>query len=165
VPAELPVELRQSDAFRVEVDALPGGFVCSGTLKAPADPRAALDVGRGARSVRKLLTKEQRSFFRAHAPDGIALDDLTPLGPIFVLKVRFAPEELPRPMVAEVWFYPDDTHVLELSTRCGKTEAFQSAAETRTFLASRGVDISGEQQTKTRKALQYFAAAAGKAAS
>src|SRR3954451_17479993 len=32
VPAELPVGLRQSDAFRVEVDALPGGFVCSGAL-------------------------------------------------------------------------------------------------------------------------------------
>src|SRR3954447_5172421 len=33
VPAELPVGLRRSDAFRVEVDALPGGFVCSGALK------------------------------------------------------------------------------------------------------------------------------------
>src|SRR6187397_1960422 len=29
VPAELPDELRRSASFRVEVDALPGGFVCS----------------------------------------------------------------------------------------------------------------------------------------
>src|SRR3954468_9873107 len=35
VPAELPKDLRKSAGFRVEVDALPGGFVCSGTLKAP----------------------------------------------------------------------------------------------------------------------------------
>ena len=29
VPDELPAELRDSPSFRVEVDALPGGFVCS----------------------------------------------------------------------------------------------------------------------------------------
>jgi hypothetical protein len=33
VPAELPEDLRASPTFGVEVDALPGGFVCSGTLK------------------------------------------------------------------------------------------------------------------------------------
>ncbi len=32
-PADMPVELRRSAAFRIEVDALPGGFVCSGTMK------------------------------------------------------------------------------------------------------------------------------------
>jgi hypothetical protein len=31
------------------------------------------------------------------------------------------------------------------------------AAELRAFLSTRGVDLSGEQETKTRKALQYFA--------
>src|SRR4029079_15368098 len=29
VPDQMPDELRRSPAFRVEVDALPGGFVCS----------------------------------------------------------------------------------------------------------------------------------------
>src|SRR4051812_6718644 len=29
VPSELPADLRASSSFRVEVDALPGGFVCS----------------------------------------------------------------------------------------------------------------------------------------
>jgi hypothetical protein len=47
--------------------------------------------------------------------------------------------------------------VLELSTRCGTGDAFQVAAEIRAFLASRSVEISGEQETKTRKALTYFA--------
>src|SRR5262245_4065953 len=37
VPSELPEELRALKDFRVEVDALPGGFVCSGTLKRPLD--------------------------------------------------------------------------------------------------------------------------------
>jgi hypothetical protein len=34
------------------------------------------------------------------------------------------------------------------------------AAELRAFLLERGVDVSGEQETKTRKALRYFTRAA-----
>src|SRR5579864_1142821 len=33
VPSELPADVRRSGGFRVEVDAMPGGFVCSGTMK------------------------------------------------------------------------------------------------------------------------------------
>ena len=49
--------------------------------------------------------------------------------------------------------------MLEISTRCGTGDAFQAAAEVRAFLAGHGVEVSGEQETKTRKALEYFAAA------
>jgi len=157
VPAELPAELRASASFRVEVDALPGGFVCSGTLKGTPPAADVLRSARGELPVRKLFSKEQRQFFAAHAPDGIGLDDLVVLGPIFVLKLRFTPEELGRRVVAEMWLYPDGSRILELSTRCMTGEAFQVAAETRAFLGGRGVDLTGEQQTKTRTALQYFA--------
>jgi len=34
---------------------------------------------------------------------------------------------------------------------------FQAAAEARAYLTGVGVDLSGEQETKTRKALEYFA--------
>src|SRR5215472_5783623 len=33
VPSELPGEIRRSPSFGVEVDAMPGGFVCSGSMK------------------------------------------------------------------------------------------------------------------------------------
>jgi len=33
VPGELPDEIRAAETFGVEVDALPGGFVCSGSYK------------------------------------------------------------------------------------------------------------------------------------
>src|SRR6188508_3738451 len=33
VPSELPAGVLNSDAFGTEVDAMPGGFVCSGTMK------------------------------------------------------------------------------------------------------------------------------------
>jgi hypothetical protein len=159
VPHELPPDIRRSASFGVEVDAMPGGFVCSGSMKgvlAPGDVRSTLA---GDRPLRKLFSKEQRAFYAAYAPAGIALDDLDVLGPIFVLKLPFVPEGWDRRLVAEVWFYPDGSRVLELSTKCRPTEAFQVAAEARALLVGRGVDLSGDQQTKTKKALEAFATA------
>ena len=156
-PADMPAKLRRSAAFRVEVDALPGGFVCSGTMKGMLGSTDVRRAVAGDLPVRKLFSKEQRAFYAAHAPEGVALDDLEILGPIFVLKLRMEPKELKRRLVAELWVYPDGSRVLELSTRCGTTEAFQVAAELRAFLGAQGVEVSGEQETKTRKALEYFA--------
>jgi hypothetical protein len=48
--------------------------------------------------------------------------------------------------------------VLELSTKCAPAEAFDVAAETRAFLGQHGVDLGSEQETKTKKALEFFAA-------
>ena len=74
-----------------------------------------------------------------------------------MLKLKFEPEGFERRLVAELWMYPDNSRVLELSTKCAPGEAFQVAAEARAFLSGRGVDLSGEQETKTAKALEYFA--------
>jgi hypothetical protein len=156
VPAELPGKLRRSDGFGVEVDAMPGGFVCSGSLKRALAPGAVKEVVAAGRPLRKLFSKEQRAFYAMHAPDGVALDDLAVLGPIFVLKLRFSPAELGRKLVAELWLYPDDSRILELSTKCAPAEAFQTVAESRAYLATHGVDLSGEQQTKTKRALEFF---------
>jgi hypothetical protein len=49
-----------------------------------------------------------------------------------------------------------EERILELATKCAPAEGFQVAAETGAFLAAQGVDLSGEQQTKTKTALQYF---------
>jgi hypothetical protein len=156
-PSELPADLRLSKGFRVEVDALPGSFVCSATLKGTPGSADVLRAAKGELPLRKLFSKEQRALFSAHAPEGVGLDDLVVLGPIFVLKLRFEPPELGRRLVAEMWIYPDGSRILELSTRCETNEAFQVAAEMGAYLAARGVDLSGEQETKTRKALEYFA--------
>jgi hypothetical protein len=156
-PSALPGRLRRSPDFGVEVDAMPGGFVCSGSLKGTpsADVRAVVT---NARPLRKLFSKEQRAFYAAHAPDGLALDDLTVLGPLFVLKLKWVPKDFHHGLVGEMWLYPDGSRLLELSTKCAPSQAFQVAAEARAFLAERGVDLEGEQETKTRKALEFFAA-------
>ncbi len=157
VPDSLPSSLRKSPNFGVEVDAMPGGFVCSGSLKAHWGPAPVKAVLRGEMPIRKLFTKEQRAFYAEHAPAGIGLDDLVPLGPINVLKVRFVPEGLNRRHVAELWFYPNGSRILELSTKSLPAAAFQAAAETRAYLVERGVTLTGAQQTKTKTALEHFA--------
>jgi hypothetical protein len=164
VPDELPSDLRKSRNLVVEVDAMPGGYVCSASLKGALGVADVKDVAAGRRAIRKLYSKEQRGFFSAHAPDGVKLDDLSVLGPITVLKLKFSPEGYGRQLVAELWFYPDGSRILELSTKCAPAQAFQVAAESRAFLAKQGVDLLGEQQTKTKTALQFFSRSLGAAA-
>ena len=155
-PEGLPAELRLSPNVVVEVDAMPGGYVCSASLKAKADAPSVRSAALGTRSIKKLFSKEQRKFFAAHAPAGLSLDDLSILGPIFVLKLNFQPKEFGRRMVAELWFYPDGSRILELSTKCTAADAFQVAAEARSFLAGKGVNLNGRQETKTKAALTFF---------
>jgi hypothetical protein len=157
VPAELPRKIRKSSSFGVEVDAMPGGYVCSGSMKAEADPVRTKETFLGLRPVAKLFSKEQRAFYEEHAPEGIELNSLSRLGPINVLKLKFIPDEFKRKLVAELWFYPEGSRILELSTKCAPSEAFDVAAETKAFLTSRGIDLAGEQQTKTKTALDFFA--------
>ena len=156
-PADVPAKVRKDPGFGIEVDAMPGGFVCSGSMKARLDDYRVKETFAGSRPLSKLLTKEQQRFFADHAPEGVALDDLARLGPINVLKLKFTPGEFGRRLVAELWFYPDATRLLELSTKCPPADAFQVAAELKAFLAGRGIDLSGTQATKTRMALDYFA--------
>jgi hypothetical protein len=157
-PDQVSTDVRRLDGFGIEVDAIPGGFVCSGRLKCEADADAIRQVALGERALRKVYTKEQRALYEANAPDGIELDHLAVLGPIFVLKLKWQPRTFARKMVAEMWLYPDGARIFELSTKCLPGEAFDVAAEARVYLGGHGIDLSGEQQTKTRTALEFFAA-------
>ena len=156
VPKEMPAKLRALPGFGVEVDAMPGGFVCSARLKESLRPGKVREAVRGEKSIRSLFTKQQRAFLAQHAPDGVGIEDLSVLGPIMVLKLKFAPRDYGRRLVTELWNYPDGSRILELSTKCAPNEAFEVAAKTRVFLEQRGIDLAGEQQTKTKTALEFF---------
>jgi hypothetical protein len=156
VPSELPRELRDRRDFVVEVDSMPGSYVCSGSFK--GETTGVKDVAAARTPVRKLFSKKQRSFYADHAPAGIELDDLAVLGPVNALKLKVAPAGLGRRLAVELWFYPDGSRILELSTKCAPGDWFEAATESRDFLKGLGVEPTGEQATKTRSALEYFAA-------
>lgn len=159
VPSELREELRRSAGFNVEVDAMPGGFVCSASFKGTADNAVIKEAAAGMRPIGKLFSKGQRAFYAEHAPEGLDIDSLSVLGPIAILKLKMKPEGFGRRLVGELWMYPDGSEIVELSTKTIPTEAFQVAAEMKAFLLSRGVELTGEQQTKTKAALEFFSGA------
>lgn len=157
VPDQLPEDVRHSASMNVEVDAMPGGYVCSASMKGKARNDEVRQVVRGERPLRKLFSKEQRAFYAAHAPDGPGLDELRVLGPVFVLKEVVVPKALGRKLVAELWLLPDGTRIAELSTKCAPGEAFQVGIETRAYLEGLGLDLDAEPQTKTKATLEFFA--------
>jgi hypothetical protein len=156
VPTELPHHLRSRPECKVEVDVVPGAFVCSASLKGEIGPRAVQKALAGSRTVGSLFSKEQRAFFAAHAPEGISMDDLSVLGPIFVLKVKTYPETFSRRLVAELWLYPGGQALLELSTTCKPGEGWAALEDARALLSSIGLEPGGQQQTKTKAALRFF---------
>ncbi len=81
VPNDMPAELRALDTFGIEVDAMPTGFVCSASYKGVSDPDKTKLASFGHGPIHKVFNKDQRVFYKAHAPEGLELDDLTVLGP------------------------------------------------------------------------------------
>jgi hypothetical protein len=162
VPKDLSPKLMALSNFGVEVDAMPGGFVCSASYKAELSKNHVRAAMLGERKISKLFSPGQREFYEAHAPKGLGLDDLSVLGPLNVFKLKFVPEDFGRRLVVELWLYPDGARVLELSTKAQPNEAFQVAAEAQVYLTDRGIDLSGEQSTKTAMALNFFVAELGK---
>jgi hypothetical protein len=71
--------------------------------------------------------------------------------------MTFRPKGLGRKMAAELWLYPDGSRLLELSAKCAPSEAFEFAAELRTYITKQGITISSVQQTKTKMALEFYA--------
>ncbi len=163
-PATVEEELRRSASFKMEIDGVPGGFVCSGSLKGRCKGREVLDVVGGTMPIEKLFSKEQRAYFRKHAPKGTALRSLHAYGPIFLLKATLWPKKLDRRLVVEMWLFPDGSRNLEISTKCEPPEVFQVTAEIKAFLVDLGIEITGNQQTKTRAAMEFFKAEAKMAA-
>jgi len=157
-PSTIDPELRRSAAFKIEVDAMPGGFVCSASFKGACTGQEVLDVSSGEMPLRRLFSKEQRAFYDAHAPAGLSMDQLVLLGPTFLLKAKHHPKakDFDRPIVLEVWIYPDGSMVMEVSTKSLPKEAFQVAADFKAYLARHGIVLGADQSAKTKTALEFF---------
>ena len=155
-PATLDRELRRSPGFKIEVDTMPGGFVCSASLKGVCSAQDVLDVHKGKVPVESLFSKEQRAFYAANAPAGLALNDLSILGPTFQLRVKHQPKDFDRRVTIEFWLYPDGSRIYELSTKALPKEAFQVAMLFKAYVAKCGIPLEKSVGTKTSSALSFF---------
>jgi hypothetical protein len=156
-PDALSPAVRASKNLKVEMDVTRGSYVVSASLKGSRRVGAVREAVSGDRPLERLFTKEQRSFFAAHAPAGVGWDELVPLGPVLVVLLKFVPQGFPRRSTIEQWHYPGEVPLVELSTKTTPQNVLQVFAEGVRFVRDHGLSASGAQEPKTRKALEFFA--------
>jgi hypothetical protein len=82
VPSDLSPELRGQREFGVEVDALPGGYVCSASFKHKHDSSDVVKPAvAGHRRLSKMFSKPQRAFFAERAPEASSWTSSRSSGP------------------------------------------------------------------------------------
>lgn len=155
-PSAIDAELRRDEAFKIEVDAMPGGYVCSASAKGRCPSKSIIDAADGKVPLDSIFSRQQLEFYAVHAPEGVSMDDLVPLGPTFLLRMKHQPKGFDRRIVVELWLYPNGSRILELSTKGLPEEAFQVASEFRAFITSCGIPLGKQPATKTNSALTYF---------
>ena len=156
-PTKLAPAVRESPNLKVEMDIVRGSYVVSASLKGERSTGSVKEALSGKRPLDKLFTKEQRQFFKAHAPAGVSWSDLVPLGPAYVVVLKHRPADLGRKLTIEQWHYPGEVPLVELSTKATPSDVLQVFVEVTTFLKEHGLSAQGEQEPKTRKALEFFA--------
>ena len=164
VPAELDRKLLRNADFKVEIDVMHGGYVCSASATGRCTADEVYEASEGAIPLKTIFSDQQRAFYKEHAPHGIKLKDLVPIGPAFLLRLKSTPKGFDRPMTVELWLYPDGSRILELSTKGEPFEAFQLGAQFRAFLGEANLMRQTDAKTKTAQTLQVFTLHGEKAA-
>ena len=144
VPDELPERACAArPSSTVEVDAMPGGYVCSASLKASsAATRRRGAVGGERAAAQAVLEGAARVLRRACARGRRARRPRRARADLRAqAEVRRRRTSTAR-LVAELWIYPDSLMILELSTKCKPPDIVRVALETRALLAERGIDVS-----------------------
>jgi len=154
-PVALDADLRRDEAFKIEVDVNPGGYVCSASAKGRCTAQEVLDVSNGNTPLSSIFSRKQRDFFRAHAPAGLTMKQLVSLGPTFLLRLKQQPRDFDRPVVVELWLYPDGSRIFEISTKGSPEEAVQLGASFRVFVAKCGIPLPKKAVMKTASALEF----------
>ena len=157
-PKQIAATTRTSPAFGVEIDALPGGFVCSGRMKAKVDNAAVRDAIAGRLPLRKLFTKEQRDLYAAHAPDGCRARRPRPR---WARSTSSSSSSRRSASLGRSWRSCGSTRTARGCSSCRSSASPRRRSTRRpspdASSAAHGIDLVAEQQTKTRTALDYFA--------
>jgi hypothetical protein len=155
-PGGIPAGLRQSKRFVVEVDGMPGSFVCSGALKAHLGAHDVERTMAQRRPLHALFSKPQLRLLAFHLPRQVRIDDLAIFGPVDARRRKLVFGGFNCTLLVEQWTFPDSSRILELSTRCSPGATLRVAAQMAAVLHAYGVDLTGPQRTKTRATLDFF---------
>jgi uncharacterized protein YjbK len=161
VPADIGERWKRLAEFSIEMDAMGEKLVCSAKLDSEQEGGEIDSVMEGKTDQRKLFTSDQEELIREFGPGGVDWDQIHPLGPVDTRKYELEMDELDHEVTVEIWVLPDGSDLVELSIKVAPDEAEDAGRDLREFLTSQGFDVGGDQQTKTRAALNFFSGQAG----
>jgi hypothetical protein len=161
LPGDLPPALRESRDLKLEMDVTRDGYVISASLKGRPRSGAVREVMLGQRPPERVFTKLQRAFLADRLADPIAWDELVVLGSIVVVVLKWVPDGLQQRLTVEQWHFPGQVPLVELSTKARPDDVIGIYGEVSDFLGRHGLRAAGEQEPKTRRALEFLSRGVG----
>jgi hypothetical protein len=144
--------------FKLEADCVGARVVCSASLTV-IQQRDEIDrVAKGERPIEKLFSKEQERFLADFYAAPVDFAKLRVMGPIRVLRWKSKHESFAHELTTEEWRLPDGDDLVEVSIKAPPKQAVEAQKAFDKHLRELGLDPEGAQETKTRTALEYFAA-------
>ncbi len=160
-PAAVSTDWIQTEGFVIEMDRVGDKEVISAKL-GQVQARGEIDeVVAGERPLHKLFSPDQERLIDEFGPSEVGWDDLTVMGPIDVSKWEVEWGELGHEVTVERWLLPDRSDLVELSIKVTPGEASHAAQQFLDLLVQFGLEVEGDQQTKTRGALTFFTTGVG----
>ena len=160
-PKRIPIDWMKTEGFAVEMDRVGDKHIISAKLGAEQAEGEIDDAVAGRRPLRKLFSADQERLIAEFGPQEIGWEALTTMGPIAVHKWKIDAKKLGHEIVVERWKLPDKSDLVELSIKVAPGEATEAEEAFMALLAAMGLEISGDQQTKTRGALTFFSTGQG----
>jgi len=160
-PARIPIDWMETEGFEVEMDRVGDTQIISAKLTAEQDAGEIDEAVAGERPLQKLFSADQERLIAEFGPKEVGWEALTPMGPIAVQKWKIDPKKLGHEVVVERWRLPDKSDLVELSIKVQPGQATAAADSFLSYLESLGVEVGGDQQTKTRGALTFFTTGQG----
>ena len=155
-PDRVPIAMRRCEDFSVEVDVTPDSFVCSGALKQRLGRSSVERAVEGRSRLRTLFSDDQIALMDSRLSGRVTIDELDALGPVEVHRTRPRDGEPGDGLELQEWLYPDDSRLLEVSTRCTSTDLLQTALDAKALLDLHRITQSGPCPTKADTTLDYF---------
>ena len=160
-PEDISDKWRKASGFKIEADASEKGVVKSASFTMPVAKGLIKAVVEGEKSIAKLFTKEQEDFLAEMANYPIDFSVLAILGPLKANRWKFEDPACPWKITAELWRREDGERLMEASIKAPIVQAAAAIAGFMAFLKEVGANHDSRQQTKTRWALDYYAAKLG----
>lgn len=146
----------EEDGFKCELDASPASQVSSCSFTSEQEEDQIEEAADGERDIDTLFSSGQEDFLAAFGPPS-PWEDLVPFGAIDALVWKLESDDLPGALTAEHWDLGAG-QMLELSMKVDLAGAGDQMDELLAWLDDRGIPLSAEQESKTRRALEALRA-------